>query len=802
MPFSQSYSNVFGGNNVNTAFPSYISYDLTSSIGLNWATSFVDNSNVLALINDFTSTAITTALGNNPLTSANGSGVVTVTVVSTSGLVTGQLITISGATDFNNLTAVQLNITATITVTSTTTFTYVTVGNANNNTSGGGNIVNLTTSNYVVTLPDSTLISTGQDIRINNVGAYNITFHDNASNFLFTIQPTQILDIYLSDNTTAAGVWRITTFGAGTSQAQASNLVGNPSGTIALNGVINTNMPNKSLNSNYTALPGDRANLIIWTGGSGTITLPTLASVGNGYFLSFNNRGGGVLTINTTDASTIDGNPTFTLNPGNSVTVDAGNPGDLVWNTLGFGQSANFQIGALTVNVAGNTDVTLTTQQAANQILQFNGVLTGNINVIFPVPAGQWYVFNNTTGNFTLTAKLTGALTGTIVPQGEKVILYSDGASLFNTPTVATSVIFSDGNAGNPSISFATDLTSGFYKVANGSMGYSSLGTQSLIFSSYGLGLPSQGTTRYYNAGNTFYAALKAGAMAANVTWTLPLIDSVSSGGILQSNAAGTLSFSTATYPSTTNINRLLFSSADNVVNQIATANNGTLITSAGGVPSISSTLPNDVQANITTLGTIATGVWNGTIITVPFGGTGLATLTTAYGVVCAGTTATGVLQNAGAGTANQVFTSNGAAALPSWKSINTALPAATKADQQTGTSTAVYANPNVQQYHKSSNSFRCTFDGTLVGTNAPLEGYNVTSVTTLGAGNFQLNLAITMSTINFTVVATGSANSGTPVIIIANTKTTTTVQIVSYSVAGTASNPATINVIGCGVIA
>ena len=33
-------------------------------------------------------------------------------------------------------------------------------------------------------------------------------------------------------------------------------------------------------------------------------------------------------------------------------------------------------------------------------------------------------------------------------------------------------------------------------------------------------------------------------------------------------------------------------------------------------------------------------------------GGTGLTTLTTAYGVVCAGTTATGALQNAGAGTA------------------------------------------------------------------------------------------------------------------------------------------------------
>jgi len=78
-------------------------------------------------------------------------------------------------------------------------------------------------------------------------------------------------------------------------------------------------------------------------------------------------------------------------------------------------------------------------------------------------------------------------------------------------------------------------------------------------------------------------------------------------------------------------------------------------------------------QASITTLGTITTGVWNGTVITVPFGGTGLATLTTAYGVVCAGTTATGALQNAGSGTVGFVLTSNGAASLPEWQNPGSA---------------------------------------------------------------------------------------------------------------------------------
>jgi hypothetical protein len=48
-------------------------------------------------------------------------------------------------------------------------------------------------------------------------------------------------------------------------------------------------------------------------------------------------------------------------------------------------------------------------------------------------------------------------------------------------------------------------------------------------------------------------------------------------------------------------------------------------------------------------------------------GGTGVTTLTTAYGVLAAGTTATGALQNMGTGTSGQVLKSNGPGVLPSW---------------------------------------------------------------------------------------------------------------------------------------
>lgn len=54
--------------------------------------------------------------------------------------------------------------------------------------------------------------------------------------------------------------------------------------------------------------------------------------------------------------------------------------------------------------------------------------------------------------------------------------------------------------------------------------------------------------------------------------------------------------------------------------------------------------------------------------ITVSNGGTGLTT-TTAYGLIAAGTTATGNFQQvSGTGTSGQLLTSNGAGALPTWQ--------------------------------------------------------------------------------------------------------------------------------------
>jgi len=54
----------------------------------------------------------------------------------------------------------------------------------------------------------------------------------------------------------------------------------------------------------------------------------------------------------------------------------------------------------------------------------------------------------------------------------------------------------------------------------------------------------------------------------------------------------------------------------------LASANNAIWATNSSGVPGLTQTLPGAVQGNITALGTIASGAWNGTPIGVAYGGT------------------------------------------------------------------------------------------------------------------------------------------------------------------------------------
>ena len=91
--------------------------------------------------NDITPIRATTTLGTNPLTTVNGSSVVTVTAPS-HGAVTNDFVTISGAAAVNSITTGQLNTEHQLTVIDSNSYTIITAGTAGSGTlTGGGSSV-------------------------------------------------------------------------------------------------------------------------------------------------------------------------------------------------------------------------------------------------------------------------------------------------------------------------------------------------------------------------------------------------------------------------------------------------------------------------------------------------------------------------------------------------------------------------------------------------------------------------------------------------------------------------------------
>ncbi len=175
----------------------------------------------------------------------------------------------------------------------------------------------------------------------------------------------------------------------------------------------------------------------------------------------------------------------------------------------------------------------------------------------------------------------------------------------------------------------------------------------------------------------TQYAILSGGA--AN---TINSVGPATAGKIIR--ATGLTSqpaFTTATYPDTTTANRILYSSATNIIGEITSANNSILRTDGSAVPSFSTTLPSGLAATNLTLTTpilgtpqsgnlsnctgIPAGGISGTVL-LANGGSSANLTASNGGIVYSTASALAIL--AGTSTAGQILTS-GATAAPSWKS-------------------------------------------------------------------------------------------------------------------------------------
>jgi hypothetical protein len=121
---------------------------------------------------------------------------------------------------------------------------------------------------------------------------------------------------------------------------------------------------------------------------------------------------------------------------------------------------------------------------------------------------------------------------------------------------------------------------------------------------------------------------------------------------------------------------------------------------------------------------------------------------------------------------------------------------AASKADEQTGTSTTVYTSPGQQQSHDSAAKAWVSFTG---ATGAILASYNVSGVVRNSAGNYTVSFTTAFSSAHY--VCFGSSDlAATSNIVLNNTKAAGSVSIRAQNTAnGTQGDPTTVDVVCFG---
>jgi len=177
---------------------------------------------------------------------------------------------------------------------------------------------------------------------------------------------------------------------------------------------------------------------------------------------------------------------------------------------VGVNVAGSANVTLVSNNSTSNTDDSTTDDQVHNKVIEFTGALGANINVFTDAVEGEYILFNNTTGAYTLTFGNTGhAANGVAVTQGTKSIVYTDGSTIYDV---------------------GADL---------GAVGVDSLTSTGNVNLTAASSLVLQDTT-----GGQF-AALKAAGTTTSYTLTLPSATG-SADQIIKTDGSGNLSFTDA----------------------------------------------------------------------------------------------------------------------------------------------------------------------------------------------------------------------------------------------------------------
>lgn len=332
-----------------------------------------------------------------------------------------------------------------------------------------------------ITLPPADEGTVGADILFRNLGAFSFNVQDADGGQSLTITAGQAKYVYLTDNTSVAGVWENITFGASTSYADATTLASYGLTTSA--GKLVTTQNISTISATPTINDNSRATTYVWEGGEGTVNLPIPANLSVGWFIAFRNQGTGTLAIVPPSPSLINGVSQIETNPGDSgfIMYDVSSSG---YYTIGWQTAVNVSFTAATYDVDAIPGDTLNLTSFAPIIQTYiaqSKTRTTTLDVTFPAITQVYMLVNNTdeTG-YEITFQNAGSSQPPFVlSAGGVAILLSDGQSLYSLNQGAAGIIYAvDGSESVPSISFSNSPTTGLYLNGVNVLGITANGVQ------------------------------------------------------------------------------------------------------------------------------------------------------------------------------------------------------------------------------------------------------------------------------------------------------------------------------------
>jgi hypothetical protein len=373
------------------------------------------------------------------------------------------------------------------------------------------------TTSLSVTLPEANAASVGSGSVFTNTGSVAVTLLDAAAGTVCVLQAGQARVVYITDNSTTAGVWSNILLGTTTSAVDAASIAGK--GLYANGDRLDVSSLVVETTSNRTISNTDKGKVLTLTSGSATFTLPALvASTTEGFPVCVHNAGLGTLTIATSGGATIDGESSLSVAPDESTWLVAGTVG---WYKVGYGRTVAFAITQLVLDVTAGGTFTLTSAQAANKMLQLTGTSgypTVATTIIVPGTASIYFVQAAYNGSATTTVKTAGAGSTVNLSAGQKAVLYCDGVNvtLGQSTTVGTTIGILDGTVSNPALYFSSEAGTGVYRASAGVLGLAVLGV--LRFSLSATGATVVGTLTVDGLLNEKHGADIASANTINLT--------------------------------------------------------------------------------------------------------------------------------------------------------------------------------------------------------------------------------------------------------------------------------------------